>query len=100
MRFVYWFITALIALVVVVFAVSNRAAVGLSFFPLPAEIQAPLYLVVIVALVVGFLVGALTAWINGGKRRREARDLRRRLDRVQHDLDALPGGAKLPADGK
>jgi uncharacterized integral membrane protein len=89
-RFIYWVITALIALVVVVFAVSNRAAVALSFFPLPAQLQAPLYLVVIAALAIGFSVGAATAWLGGGKRRRENRDLRRRLNRVQHDLDVLP----------
>ena len=86
MRFIYWSITALIALVVVVFAVSNRATVALTFFPLPAELQAPLYLVVIVAVILGFLVGALTAWIGGGKRRAEARQLRRRLERVQRDV--------------
>jgi lipopolysaccharide assembly protein A len=85
-RFIYWSITALIALVVVVFAVSNRATVALTFFPLPAELQAPLYLVVIVAVILGFLVGALTAWIGGGKRRAEARQLRRRLERVQRDV--------------
>ncbi len=39
MRFIYWSITALIALVVVVFAVSNRAPVALTFFPLPAELH-------------------------------------------------------------
>ena len=61
MRFVYWFITALVALVVVVFAVSNRAVVALTFFPLPAELQAPLYLVVIAAVILGFLIGALVA---------------------------------------
>ena len=97
MRFIYWFITALVALLVVVFAVSNRAMVVLTFFPLPAELQAPLYLVVIVAVIVGFLIGALVAWIGGGKRRAETRQLRRRLDRVQRDVHAtLPTAVKEP----
>jgi lipopolysaccharide assembly protein A len=91
-RFVYWFITALVALVVVVFAVSNRAVVVLTFFPLPAELQAPLYLVVIAAVILGFVIGALVAWIAGGKRRAEARELRRRIDRLQRDM-----GKTLPA---
>jgi len=85
-RFIYWFITALIALVVVVFAVSNRAEVALAFFPLPAEIEAPLYLVVIVAVVLGFIVGACVAWLGAGKHRREARRLRGRIDRLQRDV--------------
>jgi uncharacterized integral membrane protein len=99
-RFIYWVVTALIALVVVVFAVSNRMFVALSFFPLPAELQVPLYLVVIVALVLGFIVGALAAWFGGGKRRRENRELRRRLNRVQHDLDALPATVKVETERK
>jgi uncharacterized integral membrane protein len=94
-RFVYWIITALVALVVVVFAVSNRATVALTFFPLPAEVQAPLYLVVIAAVILGFLIGALVAWIAGGKRRSEARDLRRRIERLQRDM-----GKTLPAATK
>jgi len=85
-RFIYWFITALVALVVVVFAVSNRAVVTLALFPLPAELQAPLYLVVIVAMILGFFVGACVAWLGAGKHRREARHLRRRIDRLQHDV--------------
>ncbi|MGH6980375.1 MAG: lipopolysaccharide assembly protein LapA domain-containing protein [Stellaceae bacterium] len=86
MRFIYWFITALIALVVVVFAVSNRAVVALTFFPLPAELQAPLYLVVIAAVILGFIFGACVAWLGAGKHRREARHLRRRIDRLQRDV--------------
>ena len=97
MRFIYWLVTALIALVVVVFAVSNRTAVALTFFPLPAAVQAPLYLIVIVALAIGFIVGALVAWLSGGKRRAEARALRRRIDRLQRDLgDSLPAAVKAP----
>jgi uncharacterized integral membrane protein len=96
-RFVYWFITALVALVVVVFAVSNRASVTLGLFPLPAALEAPLYLVVIVALLIGFLVGALVAWINAGRHRAEARTLRRRIDRLQRDVSkSLPAAVKEP----
>lgn len=99
MRFIYWFVTALIALVVVVFAVSNRAIVTLTLFPLPAALDAPLYLVVIVAVILGFIVGALVAWLGAGKHRREARHLRRRIDRLQHDMSKslpAPVAAKEP----
>ena len=97
MRFIYWLVTALIALVVVVFAVSNREYVPLNLFPLPQDpVKAPLFLVVIVALVLGFIVGALVAWLGGGRRRAEARALRRRIDRLQRDLgDSLPAAAKI-----
>ncbi len=97
MRFIYWFVTALIALVVVVFAVSNRALVTLTLFPLPAALDAPLYLVVIAAVVLGFVIGALVAWLGAGRHRREARHLRRRINRLQQDVHkSLPAVAKEP----
>lgn len=94
MRFIYWSVTALIALLVVVFAVSNRAMVTLTLFPLPAGLDAPLYLVVIVAVALGFLAGALVAWLRAGRHRRDARLLRQRIDRLQRDVNkSLPAAA-------
>lgn len=91
MRFIYWSVTALIALVVVVFAVSNRTMVTLALFPLPAALDAPLYLVVIAAGALGFLVGALVAWIGAGRHRRDVRLLRQRIERLQRDMNkSLP----------
>ena len=94
MRFIYWSVTALIALLVIVFAVSNRAMVTLTLFPLPAALDAPLYLVVIAAIALGFLVGALVAWLGAGKHRRDARLLRQRIERLQRDVNkSLPAAA-------
>jgi len=87
MRLVYWVVTALLALVLVVFAVSNRASIDLNLWPL-ATLQAPLYLLTIVTLFVGFVLGEAAAWINGGKRRRETRELRRRMERLDRELSA------------
>ncbi|MGH7072793.1 MAG: lipopolysaccharide assembly protein LapA domain-containing protein [Stellaceae bacterium] len=94
MRYVYWAVTALIALVLVLFAVSNRTGVSLTLFPVPAKLEAPLYLVVLVTLVVGFLLGEAAAWIGGARRRAEARDLRRRHDRLQREMVATKPAAE------
>jgi uncharacterized integral membrane protein len=94
-RFIYWVITALVALVVVVFGVSNRAVVTLALFPIPAALQVPLYLAVMAAFIVGFLVGALVVWLSGGRRRAEARRLRRRMDRLQRDAAKSPPATAL-----
>jgi uncharacterized integral membrane protein len=85
-KFVYWGLTALVALVLVIFAVSNRVEVGLTLFPMPAKMEAPLYLVVLVTLIVGFVLGEIAGWIGGARRRAEMRQLRRRLDRIQRDV--------------
>ena len=90
MKFIYWSVTALIALVLVMFAVSNLGSVELKLEPLPDSIQAPLYLVVLATLAIGFVIGEAAAWIAGGRRRAEARALRRRMDRLERDVGAPP----------
>ena len=92
MKLIHWLVTAPLALVLVVFAVSNREMVSVTFWPTPFEIDAPLYLVALVALLIGFLLGELTAWINGGKKRREAREKSKRVRGLEGELEAGAGG--------
>ena len=86
MKIFRWLITALIALVLIVFAVSNRESVAISYWPLSFMVEAPLYLVVLLALLVGFLFGELVAWMNGRRWRREARLRGRRLEVLEREL--------------
>ena len=88
MRVLYWLATGLVALVCVVFAVSNRAGVTLVFWPLSFELSAPLYLVVLLALLVGVLVGLLVAWVWSWRARRAARMRARRIEMLERDLAA------------
>ena len=99
MRLVHWVVTVPVAVVVVLFAVSNRDAVAVTLWPLPVRLEAPLYLVVLLALVVGFLVGEFIAWINAGRARRLARERARRIAALEHELAATQArlSATLPA---
>ena len=97
MRVLYWLITALVALVCVVFAVSNRAGVTLTFWPLSFELAAPLYLVVLLALLAGFLIGLLVAWIWSWRARWSARERARRIEALERDLAAAEQRAKSTA---
>jgi len=87
-RVLYWLITALVALVCVDFAVSNRAGVALTFWPLSFELAAPLYLMVLLALLAGFLAGLLVAWVWSWRARRAARVSARRIESLERDLAA------------
>jgi lipopolysaccharide assembly protein A len=106
MRAVYWAVTLAVAAVLSLFAASNRDAVSLGLWPLPFLVGVPLYLVIFGAAIVGFLTGALVAWIAGAHRRRELRRCRRRSDALARELAAtqsqLPtaaqaGSVALPA---
>jgi uncharacterized integral membrane protein len=95
-KLIRWLVTAPLALVLVVFAVSNRETVSVTFWPTPFEIDMPLYLVVLAALLLGFLLGQFIAWINGGKKRREARDKARRVRELESEVENLRGKPPQP----
>jgi uncharacterized integral membrane protein len=98
MKLLFWIFVALVATVLALFAVSNRAVVSLGLWPLPFILDLPLYLVIVAALLVGFVVGALAAWVAGRQRRREGRRRGRRIAALERELAAtqaqLPGASE------
>jgi len=85
-RFVYWLVTALLALIVADFAVSNRAVVTLSLWPISDGVTTQLFAPVLVALVCGFLVGLLVAWVWSWRVRRRARQHARRVAVLEREV--------------
>jgi lipopolysaccharide assembly protein A len=99
MRYLYWGLTILFAIVIACFAVSNRAPVDLEFWPLPLALSVPVYLVVLVTLLLGLLVGWLAGWVGSWAVRRERRRHARRIEELERDLGrqhsaSAPGPAK------
>ncbi len=88
MRLVHWVVTIPAAVILAVFAISNREAVAVALWPLPVAVATPLYFVVLVMLLVGFLAGELVAWINAGRSRRLARERQRRIEALERELAA------------
>lgn len=88
MRLFHWLVTAPLAVVLIVFAVNNRDGVTLSFWPLPVTLEAPVYLIVLLCLLAGFLIGELVAWANGRRWRRQARHSARRVTELERALAA------------
>jgi uncharacterized integral membrane protein len=87
-RVVYWVGVIAVAALASLFAASNRETVSLGLWPLPYIAQAPLYLVVLVALFFGFATGAVAVWIKGCRRRRQLRDCRRHSEALAQELAA------------
>lgn len=83
-----WLLLALVAILLIVFAINNQQIVSLSLRPFPLELNTGLYLVVLLTLVAGLLLGALLAWMNGHRGRREARHNARRVDELERALAA------------
>jgi putative membrane protein len=89
-RVISGLIGAALALVVVAFAISNRTGVELSFWPLPYVASLPTYILVLVPLVVGFLLGGFGAWASAFRWRRQAR----RAEAKQKELESELAGVR------
>jgi lipopolysaccharide assembly protein A len=101
MKLLFWFVVALVAAVLALFAASNRESVALGLWPLPFVLDLPLYLAILGGLLIGFVAGALAASLAGWKRRREIRRKSRRIAALERELAAtqaqLPGPSESAA---
>ena len=98
MRLLFWIFVLVVALVLALFAVSNRESVTLGLWPVPFLVEIPLYVAMLAALSVGFVLGQLAAWIAGRQRRRDARQRRRRLASLESELRATQAQLLGPAE--
>ncbi|HEY1259924.1 MAG TPA: lipopolysaccharide assembly protein LapA domain-containing protein [Stellaceae bacterium] len=97
MRLVFWPAIVILAVLCSLFAISNRETVSLGLWPLPFLVETRLYLLVLLALLVGFGAGLLVAWAGGHRRRRELRQCRRRAEALERELAATQARLGEPA---
>jgi uncharacterized integral membrane protein len=89
------------AIIIIAFAVANRRSVTVSFDPFGgnepvASITLPLFVLVILLLIIGVLIGGLASWLRQGKWRGSARRFERELAQLRGKLAALEGAAAKP----
>ncbi len=94
-------LTLPLTIIVVAFAVKNRDFVPLDLWPFELAASVPVFVLVLGSMFLGFLIGALTMWLSSGKRRRQARVTRRRLTKLERDVqrqqDAVAAGTTTRA---
>ena len=96
-----------LGLVIVGLAVANREMVTVSFDPFNAvapayALKAPLFLMVLLLVIAGVIIGGFAAWLRQGKWRRTARRLEAELRDARADnatlrqrLDAAEGPSSV-----
>ena len=100
-RFLKLLIIAPIAILFLIFAFANRQFVTVSFDPFdpgnnPAySLDAPLFILLILSMMLGVLMGGVAVWFGQGKHRRAARESRAHAEKLRADLQAAK--AALPA---
>lgn len=88
MRILYRAGFLVIAIFLILFAVSNRETISVGFWPLPFLADVPLYLLCFLSLLIGTLIGAAAASMAGRGKRRELRTRRRRIEALERELTA------------
>jgi lipopolysaccharide assembly protein A len=78
----------IVAILVILFAVSNRETASIGLWPLPFLVELPLYLLFFLSLLIGAAIGASAAWIAGRRDSRELRRRRRRIEALERELVA------------
>ncbi len=86
-RFLEVLILLPLAVIGLALAVANRHAVTVSFDPFSSTaagaIEAPLFIVLIAAVVVGVFLGGFFTWLSQGKHRRALRESRAEAARLR-----------------
>lgn len=101
-RFLKLVLIAPIAILLLIFAFANRHFVTVSFDPfesgdIPAfAIQAPLFVVLIAAMMIGVVAGGAATWLAQGKHRRAERRNRAEADKWRAEAEAAKGQALSP----
>lgn len=89
MKYLSWIITLPLLAIAVIFAVNHRQTVTIDLWPLPLAVEPPMYLIVLGAIFVGFLLGGGVVWWSQGRNRRRARDHRARAEEAEHELNVV-----------
>jgi uncharacterized integral membrane protein len=89
MRLLFRLAMLVVAIVLVVFAVSNRGMIALGLWPLPDVVELPLFLIILGCLLIGFVAGEMAAWVSGRHWRREVRRSARRVAVLERELETV-----------
>lgn len=79
-KLIRWIIGLPLAVVAIIFAVSNRQMVTVELWPFPWTADLPLYLLSLGTLAVGVLIGGIFAWASGSHKRAQSRSEKRHQD--------------------
>lgn len=91
-RFLRWLVGLPVAVLVIAFAIANRQWTRLSLDPFSStspvlSIDMPLWLLFIVGVFIGILVGWVGCWFAQSKHRKLARDRGREIAQLQRDAE-------------
>jgi len=104
MRTLKLLLLGLILLAVVVLAVANRGMVTLNLLPqgldgvMSRSVELPLYVVILLSVIAGMVLGYLLEWLREHKHRRRASQKAHEAARLNHEVARLRKETGRPED--
>ncbi len=95
-RFLFWLIALPLAVLLVVFALSNRQPLTLGLWPLPDGFAVPAYAAVLLPLLIGLVAGMLVGAARRMAAQARASALARRVSSLERDLEAARAAPAAP----
>ena len=89
MKALLWLFYLPLLVAVAGFGAANRHAVDISFDPLPFGLTAPVFAVVLGSVLIGLLVGGVSAWTSGRTWRQTTRRMRRNNALLETEVGTL-----------
>ncbi len=95
MRYLRYSFYAVLMLILIVLALANREVVTLALLPeqlarfMPVSVQVPMYIVIMLAMLFGLLVGYILEYFREHKIRREAAQKKREVAKLSQEVDNL-----------
>lgn len=83
------------------FCIINAQSVEIKWSPVHDALTLPLYTAIIGGLIIGFVVGALSMWINDGNLRKTKRQQKKQIKNLEKELSRTninAGNQKPPSD--
>lgn len=89
MTFLKYLIGVPLVVLAIAFAVANGEIVSFTWSPINEPLNWPLYALVLFALVIGFIIGAVMTWAAGHGTRKERRELTKHNKQLQTELEKM-----------
>ena len=89
MRVLVRIIVLPVAILVVAFAMANRATVSVDLWPLDYAMETPVFALVLISASAGLALGGVVSWISAAERRRRARAVTRDLAAARSEAARL-----------
>jgi uncharacterized integral membrane protein len=93
---IFLIVTFVLCLPLVLFALSNTEIVRLGIWPTDYSLEAHLSIAILVAMAIGFLLGALVVWVSELGQRRRARRAERTVRLLEAQVEALQARVATP----